>query len=65
MKNYQAIFMVIGGFSGALNTMDGTVQQYIHFNNPLSELAFACIGIMLGIIGLCSINYTKIYKSLI
>lgn len=65
MKNYQAIFVSVGGFSGAINTMDGTVQQYIKFSGPLNELAFACIGVMLGIIGLASIDYKKIYKALI
>lgn len=65
MKNYEAIFVAVGGFSGAINTMDGTVQQYIKFSGPLNELAFACIGVMLGIIGLASIDYKKIYKALI
>lgn len=65
MKNYQAIFVTVGGFSTAFKTMNGTVQQYINFTNPLSELAFASIGVMLGIIGLISIDYKKIYKALI
>lgn len=65
MKNYEAIFVTVGGFSTAFNTMNGTVQQYINFTNPLSELAFASIGVMLGIIGLVSIDYKKIYKALI
>jgi hypothetical protein len=65
MKNYQAIFVTVGGFSTVFNTMNGTVQQYIKFSGPLNELAFACIGVMLGIIGLASIDYKKIYKALI
>ena len=56
MKNYQAIFVTVGGFSTAFNTMNGTVQQYIKFSDPLNELAFACIGVMLGIIGLALID---------
>jgi hypothetical protein len=65
MKNYEAIFVTVGGFSTAFNTMNGTVQQYINFSGPLNELAFTCIGVMLGIIGLISIDYKKIYKALI
>jgi len=65
MKNYQAIFVTVGGFSTTFNTINGTVQQYIKFSGPLNELAFACIGVMLGIIGLASIDYKKIYKALI
>jgi hypothetical protein len=64
MKNYEAIFVAVGGFSGAINTMDGTVQQYIKFSGPLNELAFACIGVMLSMIGLLSIDYKKLIKSL-
>ena len=65
MKNYQAIFVTVGGFSTAFSTMNGTVQQYINFTNPLNEIVFACIGVILGLIGLVSIDYKKIYKVLL
>jgi hypothetical protein len=65
MKNYQAIFVTVGGFSTTFNTMNGTAQQYINFTDHLNELAFTCIGVMLGIIGLVSIDYKKIYKAII
>jgi hypothetical protein len=65
MKNYQAILLVLGGFGLSIGTMLGKVQSLIHFAGVLNEMGFAFMSFMIGIIGLCSINYNKIYKALI
>ena len=65
MKNYQSIFITITAFLIAVNTINGNVQQYINFSDSLNEMLFTFMSFMIGIIGLLSINYTKIYKALI
>jgi hypothetical protein len=65
MKNYQAILLAVVGIGVALLTMNGTIQNHIHFSGVLNEMGFAFMSFMIGIIGLCSINYNKIYKALI
>ena len=65
MKNYQAILMIIVGFGLAIGTMNGSVQNYIHFVCTLNELAFAFLTGMLGVVGCFGIDYKKILKALI
>jgi len=65
MKNYQSIFITITAFLIVVNTINGNVQQYINFSDSLNEMLFTFMSFMIGIIGLLSINYTKIYKALI
>ena len=65
MKNYQAILLVMVGFGLGIGTAAGKVQSVIHFADTTNEMVFTFMAFLLGIIGLCSINYTKIYKALI
>ena len=65
MKNYQAILTTIVGFSICILTMKGTIQQYITFQGVANEMAFAVIGLMLGLMGLIGIYYKKLLKGLL
>ncbi len=65
MKNYQAIVTTIVGFSICILTMKGTIQQYITFQGVANEMAFAVIGLMLGLMGLIGIDYKKLLKGLL
>jgi uncharacterized membrane protein YccC len=65
MKNYQAILTTIVGFSICILTMKGTIQQYITFQGVANEMAFAVIGLMLGLMGLIGIDYKKLLKGLL
>ena len=65
MKNYQSIFITITAFLIAVNTINGNVHQYINFSDSLNEMLFTFMSFVIGITGLLSINYNKIYKALI
>ncbi len=65
MKNYQAILTTIVGFSICILTMKGTIQQYITFQGVANEMAFAVMGLMLGLMGLIGIDYKKLLKGLL
>ena len=65
MKNYQAILTTILGLGVSYLTMKGTIQNYIHFEGVANEIAFAVCGLMLGFMGLLSINYKKLLKGLL
>ncbi len=65
MKNYQVILTTIVGFSICILTMKGTIQQYITFQGVANEMAFAVIGLMLGLMGLIGIDYKKLLKGLL
>jgi hypothetical protein len=65
MKNYQAILLVIVGFTLGVQTMTGVLQSYIHFAGIKNEMAVSFVGILLGVCGLFSINYKKLIKALI
>jgi len=65
MKNYQSIFITITAFLIVVNTINGNVQQYINFSDSLNEMLFTFMSFVIGITGLLSINYNKIYKALI
>jgi hypothetical protein len=65
MKNYQAILITIVGIGIGILTMKGTIQQYITFQGVANEMAFAVIGLMLGLMGLIGIDYKKLLKGLL
>lgn len=65
MKNYQAILMTVVGIGIGILTMKGTIQQYISFQGVANELAFAVVGLMLGLMGLIGIDYKKLLKGLL
>ena len=60
MKNYQSIILTILGFGLGYLTMSGTIQQYIHFSDVLNEMAFCVLGLVLGVLGLISVDYKKL-----
>mgnify|MGYP001209590659 CR=1 FL=1 len=65
MKNYQAILISIVGIGFAYFTLTGTLQNLIHFEGVLNEIAFCVMGLMLGGMGLLSIDYKKLLKGLL
>ena len=65
MKNYQAILMTVVGIGIGILTMKGTIQQYISFQGVANEMAFAVVGLMLGLMGLIGIDYKKLLKGLL
>ena len=65
MKNYQAILTMLVGFVITYITMNGTIQNYIHFEGVVNEIAFAVCGLMFGFGGLVSIDYKKLLKGLL
>jgi uncharacterized membrane protein YccC len=65
MKNYQAILITIVGIGIGILTMKGTLQQYITFQGVANEMAFAVMGLMLGLMGLIGIDYKKLLKGLL
>ena len=65
MKNYQAILMAVVGIGISILTMNGTRQNHIHFEDVLNEMAFAVMGLMIGLMGLVGIDYTKLLKGLL
>ena len=65
MKNYQAILMTVVGIGISIFTMNGTIQNHIHFEDVLNEMAFAVVGLMIGLLGLIAIDYTKLLKGLL
>ena len=65
MKNYQAILITIVGIGIGILTMNGTIQQYITFQGVANEMAFAVMGLMLGLMGLIGIDYKKLLKGLL
>lgn len=64
MKNYQAILLVIVGFTFGVQTMNGVLQSYIHFAGIKNEMGFAFLSIMMGVCGLFAIDYKKLVKAL-
>ena len=65
MKNYQAILMAIVGIGIGILTMNGTIQKYIHFAGELNEMAFAVLGLMLGLLALAAVDYKKLLNGLL
>jgi len=65
MKNYQAILMTVVGIGIGILTMKGTIQQYISFQGVANEMAFAVMGLMVGLMGLIGIDYKKLLKGLL
>jgi len=60
MKNYQAILITIVGIGIGILTMKGTLQNLIQFEAVLNEIVFAVMALMLGGMGLLSIDYKKL-----
>ena len=56
---------MIVGFTACYVTMTGTLQTLIHFEGILNEIVFATMGLMLGGMGLLSIDYKKLLKGLL
>jgi hypothetical protein len=48
-------------FFGILN---GTIQQYIYFADPLNEIFVAAIAGTMGLLGLTGIDYKKLFNAL-
>jgi hypothetical protein len=65
MKNYQAILLTVVGFTACYLTMKGTLQNLIQFEAVLNEIVFAVMGLMIGGMGLLSIDYKKLLKGLL
>lgn len=65
MKNYQAILLTIVGFTASYVTMTGTLQTLIQFEGVLNEIVFATMGLMIGGMGLLSIDYKKLLNGLL
>jgi len=65
MKNYQAILLTIVGLGVSYLTMNGTVQNLIQFESVLNEIVFSVMGLMLGGMGLLSIDYKKLLNGLL
>ena len=65
MKNYQAILTTILGLGVTYLTMKGTIQNHIHFEGVANEIGFAVCGLMIGSMGLLSIDYKKLLKGLL
>jgi hypothetical protein len=64
MRNYQAILLVIIGFTLGVQTMNGVLQSYIHFVGIKNEMGFTLLSIIMGVYGLTAINYRKLVKAL-
>ena len=65
MKNYQAILTTIVGIAITYFTMNGTIQNHIHFEGVANEMGFAGCGLMFGFCGLVSIDYKKLLNGLL
>ncbi len=65
MKNYQAILLTIVGLGVSYLTMNGTIQNLIQFEDVLNEIVFSVMSLMLGGMGLLSIDYKKLLKGLL
>ena len=65
MKNYQAILLTIVGLGASYLTINGTIQNLIQFEDVLNEIVFSVMGLMLGGMGLLSIDYKKLLKGLL
>ena len=65
MKNYQALLLVALGFTLSIQTLNGTLQEVIPFAGIKNEMAFALIGICIGLCGITAINYKKLIKGLL
>jgi len=65
MKNYQAILLTVVGFTACYLTMKGTLQNLIQFEAVLNEIVFTVMGLMIGGMGLLSIDYKKLLKGLL
>ena len=57
--------MAVVGIGISILTMNGTIQQYITFQGVANEMAFAVIGLMLGLMGLIGVDYKKLLKGLL
>ncbi len=57
--------MTVVGIGISILTMNGTIQQYITFQGVANEMAFAVIGLMLGLMGLIGVDYKKLLKGLL
>ena len=65
MKNYQAILLAALGMGVTLLTMNGTIQNHIHFSDVINEVIFTIIALMSSLCGLLSIDYKKLVKGLL
>jgi hypothetical protein len=63
MKNYQAILTVIIGGLISYGILNGSIQSVIKMDVVAEIVIFICGLINVGI-GILSINYTKLVKSL-
>jgi hypothetical protein len=64
MKNYQAILVVVCSFYVFFGVLNGTIQQYIYFADPLNEIFVAAIAGTMGLLGLTGIDYKKLFNAL-
>jgi len=54
--DFKMLATALGALGLGYLTMAGTVQKYIHFADPLNEMAFACITMTMGVVCLFSIK---------
>ena len=52
--NFTALIVAILGTGLFIGTMFGKIQQVINFADPLNEMGFALIGLIMGMMGLLS-----------
>ena len=64
MKNYKNLLTIVG-LGASYLTMNGTIQNLIQFEDVLNEIVFSVMGLMIGGMGLLSIDYKKLLKGLL
>ena len=57
MKNYQIILTSFVSFFVAVNILNGTAQQYVHFAGPENELGCATIALTMGVLSTYAIDW--------
>ena len=54
--DFKMLVVALGALGLGYLTMAGTVQKYIHFADPLNEMAFAFMAVFMGVICLFGIK---------
>jgi len=54
--DFKMLIIALGALSLSYLTMAGIIQKYIHFVNPINEMAFACITMTMGVVCLFGIK---------
>jgi hypothetical protein len=64
MKNYQIILTAFASFFVAINILNGTAQQYVHFAGELNELGCAVIALTMGVLSTYCIDWKSFFNFL-